>query len=106
MEDLAGLHERLAELSAKLSAADVEGSVFKQLTFPSKAGDGHPNPVFTPNRFRKSMGVPRPVSRCARGQQLLRCSCPAASALASGTRAAIIATAAADMRAAGTATDA
>ena len=51
------LHARLSSLSAALSASDPSSSVFKQLTFPTAAGEGHPSPVFVPNRFKKDMST-------------------------------------------------
>mmetsp|Transcript_6917 Transcript_6917/g.13801 ORF Transcript_6917/g.13801 Transcript_6917/m.13801 type:complete len:312 (-) Transcript_6917:102-1037(-) len=54
---LAELHERLSSLSAALAASDQASSVFKQLTFPTAAGEGHPSPVFVPNRFKKDLST-------------------------------------------------
>ena len=51
------LHARLSSLSAALSASDPASSVFKQLTFPTAAGEGHPSPMFVPNRFKKDMST-------------------------------------------------
>ena len=51
------LHARLSSLSAALSASDPCSSVIKQLTFPKAAGEGHPSPVFVPNRFKKDMST-------------------------------------------------
>ena len=51
------LHARLSLLSAELSASDPASSVFKQLTFPTVAGEGHPSPVFVPNRFKKDLST-------------------------------------------------
>ena len=51
------LHARLSSLSAELSASDPASSVFKQLTFPTAAGEGHPSPVFVPNRFKKDLST-------------------------------------------------
>ena len=42
---------------ADLSASDPASSVFKQLTFPTVAGEGHPSPVFVPNRFKKDLST-------------------------------------------------
>ena len=42
---------------ADLSASDPASSVFKQLTFPTAAGEGHPSPVFVPNRFKKDLST-------------------------------------------------
>ena len=50
-------HHRLSSLSADLSASDPASSVFKQLTFPTVAGEGHPSPVFVPNRFKKDLST-------------------------------------------------
>ena len=57
MKTLDELHARLSSLSAELSASDPASSVFKQLTFPTSAGEGHPSPVFVPNRFKKDLST-------------------------------------------------
>lgn len=54
---MADLHARMAALSATLTEADADDSVFKQLTFPLEAGKGHPSPVFEPNRFKRDMST-------------------------------------------------
>ena len=54
---LAELHKRLSSLSAELVASDPASSVFKQLTFPTAAREGHPSPVFVPNRFKKDLST-------------------------------------------------
>ena len=57
VRSLAELHDRLAALSAELTATDPPSSAFSQLTFPSGAGSAHPAPVFRPNCFKKALST-------------------------------------------------